>query len=400
MEALGDLAILGVELHRHVGVGHDRLAADRGVLDVDRHVFFLDVHRLPLPSPGRGLLQPPVIAQQQLEVAVVPLGGMSGPCPLNTTGHGIASDAPRLVIVPAQTLLFQVGPLRRGAEVGGVAVAVSLADGVTTGGQGDGLLIVHGHAGKGHAHVMGGLERIGLAVDAFRVDVDQTHHHRRQRVLQITLAGVAGALAAAGRQPFLLRTPINVLFRMPDVLAAEGEAIGLEAHGLIGHGAGEDDQVGPAQLVAILLLNRPQQAARLVQVGVIRPAIEGREALVTRTGATAAVGDTVGARSMPGHADHQAAVVTPVRRPPVLTVGHQVHQVLLDRLDVELFDLFTIVVAVIQWIGFGIMLMQDVEVERIRPPCHDRGIGSRIAAMHHGAFSGSRRSGSHLYLQS
>jgi hypothetical protein len=67
---------------------------------------------------------------------------------------------------------------------------------------------------------------------------------------------------------------------MPDVLAAEGEAEGLQAHGLVGDVAGEDDQVGPAELVAVLLLDRPEQAARLVEVAVVRPGVQRREALL------------------------------------------------------------------------------------------------------------------------
>jgi hypothetical protein len=130
---------------------------------------------------------------------------------------------------------------------------------------------------------------------------------------------------------------------MPDVLAAEGEAEGLQAHRLVGHVAGEDDQVGPAELVAVLLLDRPQQAARLVEVGVVRPGVDRREALVAGAGAAAAVGDAVGAGRVPGHADHQAAVVAPVGRPPVLAVGHQRLEVFLQRRDVELLEFFAIV---------------------------------------------------------
>jgi hypothetical protein len=73
-----------------------------------------------------------------------------------------------------------------------------------------------------------GLERIGLAVHAFRVDVDQAHHHGGQRVFQVALAGVAAVGAAAGGEPFLFRTPVGVLFRVPDVFAAKGEAEGLQ----------------------------------------------------------------------------------------------------------------------------------------------------------------------------
>src|SRR5690606_22435011 len=98
---------------------------------------------------------------------------------------------------------------------------------------------------------------------------------------------------------------------------------GLEAHGFIGDGAGQDNQISPADLVAVLLLDRPQQATCLVEIGVVRPAVEGREALVTGAGAATAASDAVGTGSVPSHADHQTAVMTPVGRPPLLAVGHQ-----------------------------------------------------------------------------
>jgi hypothetical protein len=70
------------------------------------------------------------------------------------------------VVHPAEALLLDVRAFRCGAEVGRIAVAVGLADGVAAGGEGHGFLVVHGHAGEGDAHVAGGLERVGLAVDA------------------------------------------------------------------------------------------------------------------------------------------------------------------------------------------------------------------------------------------
>jgi hypothetical protein len=104
----------------------------------------------------------------------------------------------------------------------------------------------------------------------------------------------------------------------PYVGAATGEAEGLEAHGFERDVAGEDDQVGPRNLAAVLLLDRPQQAARLVQAHVVGPAVERREALLAAPCAAPAVTDAVGAGAVPGHADEEAAVVAEVGRPPVL----------------------------------------------------------------------------------
>src|SRR3546814_20334309 len=73
-----------------------------------------------------------------------------------------------------------------------------------------------------------------------------------------------------------------------------------------------DRRVAPRALLAVCLLHRPQQAAGLVEVAVVGPAVERREPLVTGAGATAAVVDPVGAGGVPAEADHQAAVVTEV----------------------------------------------------------------------------------------
>jgi hypothetical protein len=156
-----------------------------------------------------------------------------------------------------------------------IARAVALAEGVPAGDERDGLFVVHGHAGEGLADVTAGGDRIRVAVRAFRVHVDQAHLHGGQRVFEIPVAGVA--LVA---QPLGLGAPVDVLFRLPDVLAPAAEAEGLEAHRLEGAVAGEDHQVGPGDLVAVFLLDRPEQPARLVEVHVVGPAVERRKALV------------------------------------------------------------------------------------------------------------------------
>ena len=262
-----------------------------------------------------------------------------------------------------------------------------LADGVATCGECHGFLIVHRHAGKGFADHAGRLHRIGLAVHAFGVHIDQAHMDGRQRVFQRGGIGQIGITVFRGRQPFGFRTPIDVLFGGPDVFAAKGKAIGLEPHAFIGDGPGKDHQVGPRDAVAVFLLDRPEQAAGLVEVGVIRPAVQGRKAVVARARATAAIGHAIGARRMPGHADHQATVMAPIGGPPILTVGHQGVDVALDRVEVELLDLIP-VVEPLQRVRLRVMLVQDVEVEGLGPPCRDRGARGRQTPMHNRAFAG------------
>lgn len=61
-----------------------------------------------------------------------------------------------------------------------------------------------------------------------------------------------------------------------------------------------------------------KQAASLVQVLVIGPAVERRKSLLTHSTATAAVDRAVGTGAVPGHTDEQTAVVAEISGPPVL----------------------------------------------------------------------------------
>src|SRR3546814_4873563 len=77
------------------------------------------------------------------------------------------------------------------------------------------------------------------------------------------------------------------------------------------------------------------QAARLVEIGIVRPAVERRETLRSGGSAAAPVAGAIGARRMPGHADEEGAVMTVIRRPPGLAVGHQRGQIALHRLIIQ-----------------------------------------------------------------
>jgi len=126
------------------------------------------------------------------------------------------------------------------------------------------------------------------------------------------------AVTGVTTEPDLFRTPVHVFVRLPHIGAAAREAKGLEAHGFQGDVTREHDQVGPGDLVAILLLDRPQQAPGLVQADVVRPAVERRETLLTGAGTATAIADAVGTSAVPGHANEQRAVVAEVGWPPVL----------------------------------------------------------------------------------
>ena len=145
---------------------------------------------------------------------------------------------------------------------------MGLAEGVPADDQRGGLLVVHRHPAEGLADVDGRGERIRIAVGPFGIDVDQAHLHGCERVGEVAFAAVAPI-----GEPFGLRAPVH-LFGLPFVRAAERETECLEAHCIQCDIAGEDQQVGPGKSVAVLLLDRPQQTARLVQAHVVRPAVE------------------------------------------------------------------------------------------------------------------------------
>ena len=136
-------------------------------------------------------------------------------------------------------------------------------------------------------------QRIRIAVRAFRIHVDQAHLHGRQRILEIARESPSsseehravldsGSHARSASPPSHVSAPVHVLVRLPDVLAPAAETESLEAHGFERDVAREDHQVGPGNLAAVLLLDRPQQPARLVEADVVGPAVERREALLAR----------------------------------------------------------------------------------------------------------------------
>src|SRR5206468_1039016 len=124
------------------------------------------------------------------------------------------------------------------------------------------------------------------------------------------------AAVALVAEPRVLRTPED-LVGFPDVGSPEAEAERLESHRFVGAVAGEDQEIGPRELPAVLLLDRPEQPARLVEGRVVGPTVEGGEALRALAATAATIGDSVRACGVPRHPDEERAVVAVVGRPPV-----------------------------------------------------------------------------------
>ena len=121
-------------------------------------------------------------------------------------------------------------------------------------------------------------------------------------------------------------------------------------------------------MVAVLFLDGPEETAGFVQVHVIGPAVEGSKALVAGSGSSAAVERSVGACAMPGHPDEEGAVVSPISGPPGFGVGHQGVEVLFYGGEVEFFECFGVVEALVHRVGQVRMEAEDFEIQAVRPP--------------------------------
>src|SRR5215470_3352548 len=185
----------------------------------------------------------------------------------------------------------------------------------------------------------------------------------RRKVSRMSFAALTGSGSPLG-----LGAPVDVVVRLPHVLATTAESESLEAHRLQRDVAGEDHQIRPGDLAAVLLLHRPEKATRLVQVPVVRPAVQRGEPLLPSAAAAAPVADPVRARGVPGHANHQRSVVTEVGRPPGLRVGHDRREVLLQSLVVDALELLRVVELLAHRVGAVAVLVQQLDVQRIRPP--------------------------------
>lgn len=90
---------------------------------------------------------------------------------------------------------------------------------------------------------------------------------------------------------------------------------------------------------------------------------------------------------MPGHADEKRAVVTEVGRPPFLRIGHQREEVLFQGLQVELLELLGIVERRAKGVGQGGVLVENLEVQLVRPPVPVRPAAMGRVRMHNGTFA-------------
>ena len=162
-EAPGDRLVDRVEPQRQVRRQHHRGVTPRRVVRIGHGVIRRAIRGTPLMRPGRAAGQFPLVAEENLEEAVVPPRRRRGPDDLQPTGDRVVANAGAERVAPAEALLLDRRPLGLTSDVlVGVGGAVGLAEGVATGDQCDGLLVVHGHAGEGLADVAGRGDRVGV----------------------------------------------------------------------------------------------------------------------------------------------------------------------------------------------------------------------------------------------
>ena len=364
IEMAADFCIGRIDAQRQIAGQHARRMALGRVMRVGHRARTRPALGLPLMRASRAGGQLPLIFEQVLEVMVAPLCRRLAPRDLKAAGRGKGPARGACLVDPAEPLRLDWRRFRLWPQIVRAHRAMRLAKGVAARDQRHRLVVVHRHAGEGFADIMGRGCRVAIAAGPFGVDVNEPHLHRRQRVFEIARAAIARLVV----QPVGLGAPIDVVLAFPGILAATGKARHRQSHVLERAGARQNDQIGPAQGPAIFGLDRPQQAARLVEVDVIGPRVERRKALLAAARAPAPVADPIGARAMPCHADEQAAVMPKIGRPPALTIGHQRHNIRLDGRQIERLEGLGIVERGARWADLRRVLVEDLEVKPARPP--------------------------------
>ena len=90
---------------------------------------------------------------------------------------------------------------------------------------------------------------------------------------------------------------------------------------------------------------------------------------------------------MPGHPDHQASVMTPVGGPPGLAFGHQRFEIGLKSFKVQRFKGLAVIKTLAVGVDLGIVLMQNIQVQRFGPPRGDTLSALGVGTVNDGAFS-------------
>src|SRR5258707_7901507 len=103
----------------------------------------------PLVRTGRTLHQVPLIAEQGVQVPVVPLHRVAGPCAFQPAADRVDTFAAAIGVFPAEALFLDAGALGLGADVRArIGSAMAFAERMAAGNERDCLLVIHRHASE------------------------------------------------------------------------------------------------------------------------------------------------------------------------------------------------------------------------------------------------------------
>src|SRR4029434_7525619 len=137
----------------------------------------------PLMRTGGALRHFPFVTEQVRKEVVAPLRRRRGPRDFEAAGDRVASVARAKGVPPAKALFFDAGTFRFRTDVlARVGSAMGLAERVSAGDEGSRVLVVHRNARERLADIAGGSEWVRIAVRTFRIDVNQTHLDRTERI--------------------------------------------------------------------------------------------------------------------------------------------------------------------------------------------------------------------------
>ena len=140
--------------------------------------------------------------------------------------------------------------------------------------KGNRFFVIHGHAPEGLTDIAGGQQGIRVAVGALRVYINKAHLNSSQGIFQLPVPRITLVF-----EPFAFRTPVDVLQGLPYIFPSSGKTKGLESHGFQGNVTRQDHQVGPRDFPPVFLFYGPYQATRLIEVGIVGPAVKGSKPL-------------------------------------------------------------------------------------------------------------------------
>ena len=126
---------------------------------------------------GRTLREFPLVAEQVREEVVAPLRRRRRPNDFQAASDRVTAFARTKTALPAQALLLDAGGFRLCADQFRIASAVGFAEGVATGNERNGLLVIHRHAGESFSDIPCRGKRIRLSIRPFRIHIDQAHLH-------------------------------------------------------------------------------------------------------------------------------------------------------------------------------------------------------------------------------